>query len=517
MKEQINELLVQIKAIWIKRRYIIIFTWLLCPIGWMAVYMVPSQFESTAKVYVDTQSILAPLLEGMTVEVDSDEKVSLMVKTLLSRTNLVRIIRMTDLDLTISTDLERENLIVDLAADFTISKAKRDNIYTLSVKHPDPTTAKNIVEAALLVFIENTMLDNRTESNEAKKFIGEQISVFEERLADSEKKIAKFKQKHSYELPRQSGGYYAMLNVERTKLEDSKLNLELLEKQYEVAKNSFYSNPDVISYSTAFDHRVTELNKLMDELMLSYTDKHPRVKEVKARISWLKKAKSGEIKSFQTLTDDEKSKSIDLASDNKAIREYQMHLTLLNADKEAARVKMLNHKKRVVLLESRIHTIPEIEASLIALTRNYEIKRKKYENLLDVKETATLAETIDQTTDKIRFEELEPPLVANHPVGYPKFLMYIAVAFAGVGAGVGVSFLLAQINPVIMTSTQITTDTGFEVYGEIDAAPNSNIITTESKKTKIFIASNSLLFCLMTALVVYSLKNDIMLIVSKVL
>jgi len=477
----------------------------------------PSQYESTAKVYVDTQSILAPLLEGMTVEVDSDEKVSLMVKTLLSRANLERIIRMTDLDLTTSTVPEHEKLIVNLAKDFAISKAKRDNIYTLAVKHSDPQTAKNIVEAALAVFIENTMLDNRTEANEARRFIGEQISVYEARLAESEKKIAKFKQKHSYELPNQSGGYYTMLNTERTHLQNAKLNLSLLEKQYEVAKNNFYKNPDVISFSTPFDQRLAELNRIIDELMIGYTDKHPRVIEIKARIDWLEKAKRGEIKVFQNLSDDDKGKAVDLATDNKAIREYQMHLTLLEANKEGARVKVINHTERVASLESRIHTIPEIEASLIALNRDYDINRKKYENLLEVRETAVLAETVDQTTDKIRFEELEPPLVPIRPVGYPKFLLYIVVALAGVGAGIGISFLLAQITPVAMTSIQITKDTGLHVYGEIDASPNSDIIRSDKRKTLVFIVSNSLLVFSLFALIIFSLKDDIMLIINKVL
>ena len=84
----------------LKKHYVIISTWLLCPIGWLGVTTLPDQYESSARVYVDTQSLLRPLMKGLMVETDPNTQIRLMIKTLLSRPNLERITRMTDLDLT---------------------------------------------------------------------------------------------------------------------------------------------------------------------------------------------------------------------------------------------------------------------------------------------------------------------------------------------------------------------------------------------------------------------------------
>ena len=103
MQEIFDDLLDYLKGIWIKRRYIIISTWLICPIGWGIVSVMPNVYQSEARVFADTQSILAPLLKGLTVQTNPDIQINLMIKTLLSRPNLERISRMTDLDIQAET------------------------------------------------------------------------------------------------------------------------------------------------------------------------------------------------------------------------------------------------------------------------------------------------------------------------------------------------------------------------------------------------------------------------------
>lgn len=99
MQELLDDLIDYLKGIWIQRRYIIISTWLICPMGWYFVSSMPNVYQSQAKVYVDTQSLLRPLLRGLTIETDPNMQIQLMVKTLLSRPNLERISRMVDLDI----------------------------------------------------------------------------------------------------------------------------------------------------------------------------------------------------------------------------------------------------------------------------------------------------------------------------------------------------------------------------------------------------------------------------------
>jgi polysaccharide chain length determinant protein (PEP-CTERM system associated) len=517
MQVQVNEMLGYFKSIWIKRRYILICTWLICPIGWLVVTMVPYKYESSARVNVDTQSILAPLLEGMTVEVDSDLKVNLMVKTLLSRNNLERIVRMTDLDLQASTSREFEKIIKDLREDFTVDKKRRDNIYTFAIANEDPVLAKNIVEAALSVFIDNTMTDNLNDTNNAKKFINEKVKEYKDRLTKSEHKIAKFKQAHTYELPNQVGGYYEMLYIEKQKVADANLARQMLNSELKIAKRNLYDNPQSIALSSDYDERIKALQKGIDDLLVVYTPIHPKVKVSKIRIKALQSAKQDEIRSFNKLTDEEKAKNIKIDSVSETTKEYHMSLASLETKASAELVKLNIHKKRVLELESRIHLIPDIEAKMTSLTRDYDINKDQYEKLLSTRETARLAEDVEQKTEKIQFDILDPPRVAIKPNGPGRALLYLAVAIVGVGSGVGLSFLLGQLFPVAMSLQQITKDTGMTVYGVIDASPNCSLRTVERKKNIVFLLSNSVFILCLIALISFSLREQILIIFNKVL
>jgi polysaccharide chain length determinant protein (PEP-CTERM system associated) len=321
MQDIFEEIIDYLKGIWLKRRYIIIATWLICPLGWYLVASMPDVYKSEARVYVDTQSLLRPLLKGLTVETDPNTQIRLMVKTLLSRPNLERISRMTDLDVQASNSEEYENIIVELKDNIKISSVGRENIYTLSIEDKDPDMAKSIVQSALTVFIENTLGETRSDSDSAQKFLNNQIKDYENRLANAEARLTSFKQKYSGILPEQSGGYYVKLNGYKDKLKsieldilENKTRLDSAKKQLaqsivagKASDNKIKSDSSI---QTTYDDRITELEVQLDRLKLRYTDKHPDVIEVTRNLDHLNELRSAEIDKY-------------LAQNNEKNRQYQ--------------------------------------------------------------------------------------------------------------------------------------------------------------------------------------------------
>ena len=102
LQKTIELLIGYLKGVWVKKRYIMICSWLVCPIGFVYVASMPDIYESSARVYVDTRSVLKPLLRGLALQTDPRQEVAMMVKTLLSRPNLEIIARESDLDITTS-------------------------------------------------------------------------------------------------------------------------------------------------------------------------------------------------------------------------------------------------------------------------------------------------------------------------------------------------------------------------------------------------------------------------------
>ena len=523
MQELFDDLIDYLKGIWIKRRYIIISTWIICPVGWYFVATMPNVYESQARVYVDTQSLLRPLLRGLTVETNPNTQIRLMVKTLLSRPNLERISRMTDLDVQATSSQGYEAIIKSLKDKIKITSAGRENIYTLSVEHNDPEMAKNIVQSALTVFIENTLGETRNDSDSAQKFLNTQLKDYENRLKASESRLTDFKQRYSGILPGQSGGYYANLKAEKTKLSEAELLLKEVETRLASAKaqlageepvfglfsNKVKSNSTV---STSFDGRITQLEEQLDELQLRYTDNHPDVKQLIGRIDTLNKQRTLEIKKYyQSMKAAGSSSNSAMTSIDKNPVYQEMKVQVNSLENEAAslNVRVNNYRNRVQDLENRIHTLPEIEAELVALNRGYAITKSKYEDLLSRKETAQLAQQADETTDKIQFRVIDPPRADTEPTGPARYVFFGMVTFVGVGIGVALSLVLSQLFPVATSTAQLAKAAGFPIFGIVSANENLGLKKWHKKKRVIFIASNLLLLVILFMFMSYFLFPNI--------
>ena len=519
MQELFDDLLDYLKGIWIKRRYIIISTWLICPIGWVVVSMMPNVYESQARVYADTQSILAPLLKGLTVQTNPDVQINLMIKTLLSRPNLERISRMTDMDIQAENPQQYERIIKRLREEIIIKKqGGRDNIFTISFEDKDPEMAKNVVQSSLTVFIENTLGENRTDSDSAQKFLKNQISEYENRLSNAESRLTDFKQKYSDVLPDQYGGYYNKLNIAKEQLQVIELNLKEAETQLNSAKAQLSAVPTesttnqnniqtASSIKTSYDERIAELELILDSLQLKYTDKHPDVIEATKRLEHLTKQRSKEIDEYLNASSSADNGAL-ITSQNPVIQQLQIQVNQYENHVASIKVRANDYRAKVKDLENKIHVLPEIEAELIALNRGYEITKRKYEELLSRQETAQLAQNADETTNKIQFKVIDPPRAATEPSGPKRILLFILVTIVGLGAGVGLSLLVSQLAPVATSTSQLSKATGIPVFGVVSASEHLGLQKWNRNKTIIFIASNLLLLVILVLFMSYFLFPD---------
>ena len=111
MEDILRQLAVILRGMWLYRWWGLAAAWIVGPIAAATVYLLPDRYESSARVYVDTQSILKPLMSGLAVQPNVDQQINILSRTLISRPNVEKLIRMADLDLTVKTKEEREALI----------------------------------------------------------------------------------------------------------------------------------------------------------------------------------------------------------------------------------------------------------------------------------------------------------------------------------------------------------------------------------------------------------------------
>ena len=109
--------------VWHRRWYAIAVAWVICLIGWGTVAVMPDQYRASTQLLVDTSNVLQPILQGIAIQSDVENEVQLMRSTLLSRGNIEKVMRMTDLDLEVYNAIEKDRLINLLKKSMTIGSS----------------------------------------------------------------------------------------------------------------------------------------------------------------------------------------------------------------------------------------------------------------------------------------------------------------------------------------------------------------------------------------------------------
>ena len=473
-----NDLIVtlnnHIRSAWRFRWQALLTAWLLTMVGWGIVFIMPDKYHSEAKVYVDTESVLRPLLQGLAVQTDLQQRLRLMTRTLLNNENLEKVMREADLDLEAVTVEERQAIIEQLRETVRIETQRRQNFYSISYEYKDPYVAKKVVETLLNIFVEAALGDTRVESDTAQKFLEDQIKDYEARLVEAENRLTEFKRRNVDTMPGQSGGVFIQLQTAQGELQDIDLELkearirrDELKRQFErtAAEEDERRRQGQVVAETPTGRRILAMETRLDELLLRYTDAHPDVQELRQTIADLK-AQEKDAVVVESPTSPIQSTALEELK--LSYRQAEVNLT-------AIRLRQSEFQKRVSELKQKLDVLPKVEAELTRLNRDYEINRTNYQELVQRLESAKMSEEADQAGDNVKFRIVEPPKVPLLPVGPKRILLSLGVLILGLGAGGGVAFLLSQFRPVYYDTSILNKESGFPVLGQVSRVWTSSM------------------------------------------
>src|SRR5258706_3510604 len=236
MHELAEQFFSHLKATWRHRWYGVVFAWVVAIGGWVGVYLTPNRYEATARVYVDTESVLRPLLAGVTVQPNIDQIVTMMSRTLISRPNLEKVIRMADIDIRLKTPQDREDLITRLMKELTIKSAGRENLYTIAYSDQNPQQSKRVVQSLLMIFVEGRLGDKRQDSDTARRFIDEQLKAYGEKLVAAESAVTEFKRRNMGLMGGDAKNFYSRLGEAKGALSQAALELKEAENGRDAIK-----------------------------------------------------------------------------------------------------------------------------------------------------------------------------------------------------------------------------------------------------------------------------------------
>jgi len=466
MQEQLQDLFADHKGSWRFRWAALGLAWLVCLIGWFAVYNYPDSYESAATVYVDTNTALGPLLDQMTVDTDVLSQVELVTIAMLGRPQLEKVARETDLHLRAASSEDMDDLLSGMRRRIEILTDRRNdpNLYTISYRDRDPTVAQNVVTTLLNNFVEDSLGANRVDTQYAQEFLRRQIRALGDELSTAEQALADFKRENVGRVPGEGGDYFRRLQTEMEALEDTQAQLRLANRRREALQKQLSgeaTNIDPMNgLQSDLDRRIDENESRLSALQLRFTDLHPDVIAVKETLEQLKAQKQEELDALQN------SDGSGVASDNPVFQNIQIELTNVKVELATLREQENTHARKISDLRELIDVLPQVEAELSRLTRDYDVKQAQYQSLLQRLEIAELSQSAEQSED-VKFRIIDPPILPDSPVAPDRPVIIALVLLAGLGAGIGLAFLMNQVNPVFSNSRILKEATGLPVLGSV--------------------------------------------------
>lgn len=491
-----------LRGMWKHRWLGLVVAWVVGAITVVVVFRIPDKYEASARIHVDTQTILKPLMSGLAIEPNLDQQIMILSRTLISRPNVEKLVRMADLDLNIKTKAKQDELVDDLMKVLAIKSTSRDNLYTLAYSDPDPERAKRVVQSLVSIFVESSLGDKRKDTDAARRFIDDQILVYQKKLEEAENRLKEFKVKHISAQTSEGKDYFGRLGEVSAALERSKLELREAENSRDALKRQIVGEepsllPDTPEMNAGvsvpeIDGRIDTLKRNLDGLLQRYTDLHPDVVGTRRMIKELEEQKRDEISARKKAA---VSSPASLANTNPVYQQLKISLAENEATVASLRVRVAEYQTRYNQLKDSMKMIPQIEAELTQLNRDYDINKKNYESLVARRESATMSGEMDASSAGVDFRLIDPPRVAPKPVAPNRLLLLPLSLVFSLAVGLFVPFAASQVRPVFFDSRSLREVSGMPLLGVVSRNKSEAERIHEKRNLKQFIAASVLFIC----------------------
>ena len=482
MRELFQQLLTYLRSMWRYRWYAMALAWLIVSIGWYKIYKLPDIYQVSASLHVNTESVLRPLLRGLVIEPNVEQRLRLLSKTLKTRENMEKLAQMSELVINKDTSNDIKISVDDLVSNIQLtSSTSAENIYTLSYINKNPRIAKVVVENLLIIIKEKTLNRMDDDADKAKMFLNQQLEIYARKVNEAETRLEEYKKNNATLMPALGQGYFSNLQAIRETLANAELELNEAIKRRDELKRQIIGEEPVFGFTSSYpdqlsshplDSQLQELHQQLNELLLQYTELHPRVSALKESIERLENKKKEDLSSRP------RNKNMQPAFETNPFYQ-QLSVSLSEAEAQVAslRVRVREYKQRENNIEKMVDTMPAFEAELNRLKREVETQQQNYREMLERQETVVMSTEVEQSGETFQFKVLEPPRLPHAPSGPDRLKLNTLVLVIGLGAALGLAFVVSELRPVIYEPHELRSITGLPVFGTV-----SRIITQETKK-----------------------------------
>jgi len=485
MELLISQLLIIVRRMWKYRWVGLIVAWVTGVVGSVVVFALPDRYEASARIYVDTQSILKPLMSGLAVQPNVEQQVVMLSRTLISRPNVEKLVRMADLDLKNQSKAQQEALIETVTGRLSIQSSGRDNLYILGYRDSDPETAKRVVQSLVSIFVESSLGASRKDTSTAATFINEQIKAYEAKLEEAETRLKEFRLKNLSNVAGDGKDSAARISELSGQLEQARLEYRQAVNARDAAKAQLAAEKagsgggqstmqSLVQESGAnvstpeLDARLAELRRNLDVLLQRYTEQHPDVITVRKQIKDLEEQKKREMAELRKQALSVPQASVGQGGGSSlAVQEMVRMVATTEVQVASLKARVDEYSARYAQAMAALKTAPQVEAEAAQLNRDYAVHKRNYEDLVQRREQAAISGELDVASGVADFRVIDPPRANPKPVAPNRLLLLAGAMAAALGVGGFTTFAASQLRPVFHDANDLRARVELPILGVV--------------------------------------------------
>lgn len=451
----------------------------------------PDVYRSSTLILITPQK-LPPHYVASTDTLNVEQRVRTIAEAILSRTSLERIVRRFSLFPPHGTDATIEERVKRLRRNITVEIAKGDT-FRLSFLAPTPKEAMEVTARLAALFIDENVKAREQQASATTAFINAEAERLRKELEHQESQLNLYKLRFRGELPEQLDANLKTLEQLHRERESGMFRLTVLEerkssleKQLAEAERPLQVSPTGSESSGPGAKSLEDRKRELGLLLMRYSEKHPDVIRLKQVIKELSAEhptpKQGTKKPLTSRRG---------GSQRSLNQVVSQQIDDITSEETLLRQKNALLQSEIARYQAYVDNTPLRAIELAKITRNYDITRKKYQELLSKSFDSQLSENMEIKQKGRQFRIIDPPVLSQKPFAPNRQRILLVGLLAALAGGCGAAYLLETLNTSFKKSEDFDGYTNLPVLGVLPAVPTRGTVLKQRLQRMMLIAAST--------------------------
>jgi len=418
----------------------------------------PKRYTSYTTILVDEKNIIEPLMQGAAVPTGVADRAKLAREVIFGRKIMNQVLTETGRLANVTTPDEQEEVLKKVMRQTDISNVGR-NLIKIQYWDDNPERAYRTTKLFADLFIAESLDAKVAESKAAFEFIDKQVQEYHEKLARAEAALKEFRSANLDAQPGSDADIAARLNALTARIEEASQQLREAEIKKQSLERQLSGEAEVVSAASRenqYRARIAELQSQLETLRLSYHDTYPDIVRLRHQIADLNAAIEEERKRREAARAAGRSLVDDALINNPMYQQLRQELSATQIQIETLQARIAEAKRQMQAELDRGKRMHGGAATLAELTRDYQVNREIYQDLLKRRENARVSMNLDRENQGLTFRIQEPAVLPLQPSGL-RFLHFVIAAFVlAVGVPVALLYAKLQLDPRVRMVSVLT-------------------------------------------------------------